>query len=39
MTNAYAAKTTIATTFTLLSMALIVTLTNMSSVVAMMAGV
>ncbi len=38
MTNAYAAKATITTTFTLLSIALVVTLTSMSSVVAMMVG-
>lgn len=38
MTNAYAVKTTVTTTITLLSVALVVTLANMSSVVAMMVG-
>ena len=36
MTKTYAAKSTAVATFTMLSLALLVTLTNMSSVIALM---
>ncbi len=38
MTTVYAAKITVATTFTLLSIALVASLTSMSSVIAVMVG-